>query len=285
MKRCLSLLAALLLILCSCSKEEPEKIKTADMLNITNTEESFNGCRERLSSVLTAMKSKVSVLEAEHNRSIKIENPAEFFLDKNYIHTAFEPFLLNSGDIADGFTTEMTAETAKSFYSLYVNNEDIIYESDGKTNYLLKFVSEDSVREFSAEYNKKADSFRYIVKTENDGGELIEEFLEFVKLSDSTYVMQSQKERCYIEFNEEDEIVSFYCGELRDDTFLLDESIFPAPDVKIDKHWVLSRGKSQFSNIHVFEDGILTHEDCSSGPWKSIKIVAKNYESAFYSHF
>ena len=65
------------------------------MLNITNTEESFNGCRERLSSVLTAMKSKVSVLEAEHNRSIKIENPAEFFLDKNYIHTAFEPFLLS----------------------------------------------------------------------------------------------------------------------------------------------------------------------------------------------
>lgn len=285
MKRCLSLLAALLLLLCSCSSEEPQKIITADMLNITNTEETFNGCRERLDNVLSAMKAKVSVLESEHNRAIKIENPDEFFLDTYYIHTAFDPFYIDSDEIADGFTEEMTAEAAQSYYSIYSNGADIIYESDGKSRFLLKFVSEEMITEYSAEYNKKNDSFRYTVKTENDSGENIEEFLEFSKIKNSGYVIQSKTERCYIEFDDENEIISFCCGELRTDEFSTEDSIFPAPEQTIDKYWVLSSGKSRFSNIHTFEDGVLTHEDCSSGPWKSIEIIAENYESAFYSQF
>lgn len=283
MKRCLSLLAVIMLLLCSCSKSEPDVHKTADMLNITNTEKSFIGCRERMDSVLSAMKAKVSVLESEHNRAIKIDNPTDYFLDKDYIHTAFDPFLLDSKDIADGFTAEMTDEYAQSYYSLYSNGAEIIYESDGETFYSLSFVTEDSVKEYYAEYNKKNDSFRYTVKTENNDGETIDDFLEFSKIKNGGYVIQSLTERCFVEFDDEGEIISFCCGKLRNSVFSPDENVYPVPDKTTDEHWVTSSGKAQFSSIHTFKDGVLTHEDCSSGPWKSIQIIAENYESAFYS--
>ncbi len=282
MKRIISLFAALLLLLCSCAKNEPQKIRTADMLTITNTEETFSGCRERFSNVLSAMKAKVSVLENEHNRNVRIENPSEYFLENNYILTSFDPFSIGSFEITEGFHSEMTNESAQTFFELQSKGADIIYESDGKTSFVLKFVSEELTEEYSVEYNKKPDSFRYVKKTETDSGESIDEFFEFSKTASGAYVMQSKTERCYIEFNKEDEIVYFCCGELREDEFSPENSICPSPGKTVDKHWVLSNGKSRFLNIHTFENGILTHEDCSSGPWKSVKIDANGYESAFY---
>jgi len=79
--------------------------------------------------------------------------------------------------------------------------------------------------------------------------------------------------------------VSFCCGELRNGEFTLENSIYPSSEENLGENWVLSEGKSQYSNIHTFKDGILTHEDCSSGPWKSIKINEKDYESAFYGNY
>lgn len=282
MKKIISFLAVLLLLLCSCSRNEPQKIRTADMLTITNTEETFQGCRERLSNVLSAMKAKVSVLENEHNRVLRIENPSEYFLESDYILTAFDPFLIGSFEITEGFTSEMTDETAQTFYKNQSAGADIIYDSDGQSEFVLKFVSEELVQEYSVEYNRKQDSFRYIKKTETDSGESIDEFFEFSKTDGGAYVMQSMTERCYIQFDSEDEIVCFCCGELREDMFSPENSIYPTPDKTVDKHWVLSNGKARFLNIHSFENGILTHEDCSSGPWKSVKIDADGYESAFY---
>lgn len=282
MKKIISLFAAMLLLLCSCSKNEPEKIRTADMLTITNTEQTFQGCRERLFNVLAAMKAKVSVLENEHNRNIRIENPSEYFLENDYILTAFEPFQIGSFEITEGFHSDMTDESAQTFFELQSEGADIIYSSDGQASFVLKFVSEETTKEYSVEYNKKQDSFRYIKKTETDIGEIVDEFFEFSKTSAGAYVMQSMTERCYIEFDKEGEIVYFCCGELREDMFSPENSIYPSPDKSIDKHWVLSNGKARFLNIHTFENEVLTHEDCSSGPWKSVKIDAENYESAFY---
>lgn len=285
MKKYISLfIAALFLLLCSCSgKEEEQGFKTADMLNITNTEKTFVGCRDRYFAVIAAMKAKVDILEREHNNSIKLENKNNYFLEKDYILTAFEPFRLESFDITADFTSEMTKETAKSVYQLKSDGADIIYESDGKSVFSLRFVSEESSEEYRAEYDSEVDSFRYSFSTEDGQGSRTEEFLEFAQASDGAYVMQSNNSRCYIKFDSDGKIVSFVCGELRSDSFTDDESIFPSPDETVNFYWTLSKGKSSFSNIHTFEDGILTHEDCSSGPWKSIKIDAKNYESAFYS--
>ena len=96
------------------------------------------------------------------------------------------------------------------------------------------------------------------------------------------YIIQSRYERCYIEFDKNGEIIYFCCGKLNSGEFSVDESIFGNIKEKPDRFWVISRGKSEYSSIHTFENEILTHEDQSSGPWKTIKINAVDYESAFY---
>ncbi len=285
-KKCLSLLSVLLFVLCSCSgSEDEEKIITPDMLSITNTEETFIGCRERFLDVIRAMETKVRILESGHNKTVQVENPSEYFLENHYILTAFNPFPLGTFDlpIVGGFTADMDNEEAQKFYDNPTLQSDISFESDGEAEFLLKFISEEATDEYSAEYNKKNDSFRYIFSTEKNGTEEIVEFLEFIKTDKNSYAVQSKTTRCYIEFDSENKIVAFCCGELRKGEFTPDDSIFPVSSEYPGKNWVLSEGKSQYSNIHTFEDGILTHEDCSSGPWKSIKINEKDYESAFYS--
>ncbi len=286
-KKILSLLIVLLFVLCSCSGEDDEKIYTPDMLNITNTEETFIGCRQRFLDVIGAMEAKVSILESGHNKTIEVNNPSEYFLENDYILTAFFPFPLGSFDlpIIGGFTEHMNEEEAQKYYDNPTRRADISYESDGKTSFVLKFISEEFTEEYSAEYNKKNDAFRYVFLTENSGVEETVEFIEFVQCGENAYAVQSKTTRCYIEFDSEDKIVSFCCGELRNGEFSTESSIFPVPSAALGKNWVLSEGKSQFSNIHTFENGVLTHEDCSSGPWKSIKINEKDYESAFYGNY
>lgn len=284
-RKCLSLLTVLLIFLCSCSGKDDGKVITPDMLSITNTEETFIGCRERFLDVTRAMGAKVSILETGHNKTIQVNNPSEYFLEDHYILTAFNPFPLGTFDlpIVGGFTEEMDKEAAQKFYDTPTRHSDISFESDGESSFLLKFISEEATEEYSAEFDKKTDSFRYIFSTEKSGTEEVVEFLEFIKTGKNSYVAQSKTTRCFIEFDDENRIASFCCGELRRGEFTLDDSVFPVPSETIDKNWVLAEGKSQYMNIHTFEDGILTHEDCSSGPWKSIKINEKDYESAFYS--
>ncbi len=286
-KKILSLLIIPVFILCSCSKQEDEKIYTPDMLHITNTEESFIGCRERFLDVIGAMEAIVSILETGHNKTIEVNNPSEYFLETDYILTAFSPFPLGTFDlpIVGGFTKHMNEEEAQKYYDNPTRHADISYESDGETSFVLRFISEEFTEEYSAEYNKKNDSFRYVFTTENSGAEETVEFIEFVKCGENSYAVQSKTTRCYIEFDSEDKIVFFCCGELRNGEFSTENSIFPIPSATLGKSWVLSEGKSQFSNIHTFENGVLTHEDCSSGPWKSIKINEKDYESAFYGNY
>lgn len=256
------------------------------MLSITNTEETFIGCRERFLDVMSAMKSKVSILEEGHNKTIKVENPSEYFLESDYILTAFSPFPLGTFDlpIVGGFTADMDNEEAQKYYDRPTLHSNINFESDGESEFLLKYISEEATEEYFAEFDKKTDSFRYIFSTEKEGIEETVEFLEFIKTDKNSYAVQSRTTRCFIEFNDENKIVRFCCGELRKGEFTVDDSVFPSPSESLGKNWVLSEGKSQYSNIHTFEDGILTHEDCSSGPWKSIKINEKDYESAFFQH-
>lgn len=284
MKKFFALIIAVLFLFSSCSgNSEPPKMKTADMLDITNTDPDFQGCRSRLYSVLSAMKSKVAVLENAHNSTVKANAENEYFLEKDYVLTAFEPFLLLNFDITEKFSSELTAETVKSIFEIEANGMEILLDTDGKTKFVLQMVSEIIVKEFSVEYNKKSDSFRYIYSIEDSNGITTEEFLEFIKAENGVYLIQSSNSRCVIEFNDEEEIVRFCCGELSSGEFTLDESIFGAEEFDKTDTWVLARGKSKYSNIHTFADGVLTHEDCSSGPWKSVKINEADYASAFYA--
>ncbi|MBQ3046273.1 MAG: hypothetical protein IJD49_10015 [Clostridia bacterium] len=282
MKKYLSLTIAFLLVfLCSCKGNEPPVHKTADMLSITNEEKSFLGCKSRLDAVISAMSSKISTLENAHNAVIKAENSENFFLDENYILTSFEPFVNSSLSITEGFTEDMTNEKAQDFYKLHSEGLDIIYNGADE-NHELMFVSESLVKTYTAEYDKKSDSLRYTFSVEENGTEAVEEFLEFIRVGNSTYIIQSQSERCYIEFDEKGGIICFCCAKLGSGEFSIDESVYPETQADTDSFWVLSEGKPSYSGIHTFENGILTHEDCSSGPWKTIKINADDYASAFY---
>ncbi len=282
MKRFVAVLLAIaLVLLCACSKNDKGRVKTADMLNITNTEETFLGCLERFESVKDAMSAKISILEGAHNAVIESGNKTEYFLDDNYILTSFEPFMLSALSTVQGFTSDMTDEAAQDYYKLQSEGMDITFTSEGE-NYELTFVSESTVKTYTAEYDAKTDSLRYVYSVEESGDESVVEFLEFSKAGKNAYAIQSGNTRCYIEFNKDDEIVYFCCGELYEGGFTLDESIYPEPEKNLDGFWVTSRGKTVFNNIHTFEDNVLTHEDRSSGPWKTVRIDAENYASAFY---
>lgn len=258
-------------------------MKTADMLDITNTDLDFQGCKSRLDSVLSAMKSKVNVLENAHNNDVRTNAEGEYFLEKDYVLTSFEPFVLSEFGITDKFSSELNPTNVKSIFEQEAGGMETVLDTDGKSRFLLQMISEITVKDYSVEYNEKSDSFRYTYTVEDAEGVSTVEFLEFIKEKDGVYLIQSKTTRCVIEFNGEDEIVRFCCGELRTGEFTTEESVFESENRDVSENWVLARGKSQYSNIHTYSKGVLTHEDCSSGPWKSVKISEANYASAFYA--
>lgn len=251
------------------------------MLSITNEEKSFLGCKSRYEAVVSAMKSKITVLENAHNNVIMSGNKEEYFLDENYILTTFEPFALNTLSITDSFTPDMTNEKAQDYFKLQSEGMSINFSNKNNIAELM-FVSESLVKIYTAEYDKKSDSLKYSYTVENGGEETVEEFLEFRQIKKNIYIIQSRYERCYIEFDKNGEIIYFCFGKLNEGEFSADESIFIETENEPDGFWVISRGKTKYSSIHTFENEILTHEDQSSGPWKTIKINAVDYESAFY---
>lgn len=271
----------MLILCCSCGKKETNIIKTADMLSITNEEKSFLGCKSRYEAVVSAMKNKISVLENAHNTVIMSGNKEEYFLDENYILTTFEPFALSTFSVTEYFTPDMTNEKAQDAFKLQSEGMDINFKNKNNISELT-FVSESVVKTYTAEYDKRNDSLRYSYTVESSGEEITEEFVEFRQIEKNIYIIQSRYERCYIEFDENGEIIYFCCGKLNEGEFTADESIFTDLEEEPDGFWVISRGKVSYTNIHTFENEILTHEDQSSGQWKTIKINAVDYESAFY---
>ena len=258
-------------------------MKTADMLDITNTDRDFQGCRSRFEAVISAMKSKVVILENAHNDIVKANAENEYFLEKDFVLTGFEPFIQSGFEITRLFDSELDEETAKTAFLQIANGAEIVYTSDGKSDFSLQFVSEPEVKEYRVEYNKKQDSFRYVYSVEDSNGERIEEFLEFLKDKDGNYLIQSKTGRCIIGFDKDDCIVSFCYGELNRGEFSFDESLFELKKAEVSDNWVLEKAKSNYISIHTYENRVLIHEDCSSGPWKSIRINEDDFASAFYS--
>ena len=182
MKRLICLLlAVLMLCLCSCGGGKTQTtVKTAGMLNITNSDKTYLGCRSRYNSVLTAVKEKVNVLEEQHNAEIRQKNSSDYFLQSDYILTTFEPFQCGAISLTDRFDGDMTDERAKEEYKLESAGMDIEFTSKGGSEYILRFVSEGLTKSYNAEYDKKNDAFRFIFTADEDSSGKMSEFLEYL---------------------------------------------------------------------------------------------------------
>ena len=286
MKKILSaVLAAIFLILAGCGSDKnnaptaatSSAPKSADMLNIASTAKSYEECVKRYYAVLGAVKNKTQILEKEHNKQIEAENPEKFFLDENYIMTAFDPFVFTDFSITESFSPNTSREELIQSLSHKTNGDSISFENNGDKTYLLSFIGENSLRELSVEYSN-ADSFRYVSTTEIGETSVTNEMLEFSK-SANTYYVQSKTSRLWVQFDSDGNILYFCCSTLKNGSYSSSDSIYP--DSTPAKEWVTERNKDNYISIYTYENGVLTHEDSSSGPWKTFTINESDYLYAF----
>lgn len=286
-KKITALLLAVLLALCLCSCGETQPvsvIQKAGMLNITNDEKTYLGCRSRFEAVIDSVCTTVEIIEEQHNAAVKAENGADYFLSEDYILTAFEPFSKNLLTITDFFDSDMTYEKAQETYKLESGGTDIEFSSKGEEEYNLRFVSEELTRNYSVEYDKKNDSFRFIYISDSDTNGQTREFIEFTRTADGVYLIQGSKARLAAGFNEQGELAFLYCAELDGGSFSVDESVFPSTSLMTSQveNWVNARGDEAFIRMHTLSDGVLVHSDRSTGTLKTVKMNAADYASAFY---
>lgn len=286
MKKIISaLLAAVFLLLAGCGSDKNEPTapattsapKSADMLNITSKSRNYSDCVKRYYAVLDAVKNKTQILENEHNKLIEAENPEKFFLNENYIMTAFDPFVLADFHLTENFNPSLTEEDVIGAFSFKGNGANVIFENDGKNTYRVSLVDEFSLREYSVKYSDN-DSFRYVSTTESDESSVTNEMLEFGS-SANTYFVQSKASRLFVQFDNEGNIVYFCCSSLKNGSYSDSESIYP--EAEPTKEWVTERSKDDYMSIHTYENGVLTHEDSSSGPWKTLTIYESEFQNAF----
>lgn len=276
--------AVLLLLCCACGKEEEPAVKTsADMLSIVDTESTYLGCVSRFRAVTEPLCAVVNILETQNNDIIKQQNEKDYFLNEKYISAVFEPFEFSHIALTELFDETMNSARAKEEYKIESEGADILF--DGRDEcYTLKFVSEAETKKITAEYDEKNDSFRYMYSVETDGGEQVEEFLEFAKTADGGYLVQTQRARAYISFDEQNKAKEFFCSELKSGDYSDASGIYPSNDITAEsaEGWVFSLASDCYVSIHTYKENILTHEDCSGGVWKKVEINALGYASAFY---
>lgn len=282
MKKIFAVLFAAVLIFCSgCNNNgdiqtTTQPPKTADMLVLPTNKKNYADCVKRYYAVVSAVISKVQVLETEHNKALEAEDPEKFFLNDNYIATGFEPFLLNEFSITESFDFTMDEAKARELFAAQSKGADIQFEKNTTNSFVLRFVEEQSMKEYTVDYSS-SDSFRYVCTQENGNETEIIEMLEFAK-KNSSYYIQSLKTRLYVQFDANGNIVYFCCSTLKDGNYL-EESIYPQNDAS--DNWVTEKEKDDYLNIHTYQNGALIHEECSSGPWKTITISEKDYSGAF----
>ena len=282
MKKFFVVLFAAVLVFCSGCKNNgdiqttTQPSKTADMLVLPTNKKNYADCVKRYYAVVSAVISKVQVLETEHNKALEAEDPEKFFLNDNYISTGFDPFLLKEFPITENFDFTMDEAKARELFSSQSNGADIQFEKNTTNSFVLRFVEEQSMKEYTVDYSS-SDSFRYVCTQENGNETEITEMLEFAK-KNSSYYIQSLKTRLAVQFDANGNIVYFCCSTLKDGNYL-EESIYPQNDAS--DNWTTEKEKDEYLSIHTYQNGALIHEECSSGPWKTITISEKDYSSAF----
>ncbi len=274
-------LAALMLMLTACGAAEPKTIYK-DTLVITNEEKTFEGAKERYRAVLESLKTRVTLLEESHNQSVKLENPDFYFLDDNYILRSFDPFAVSSFEMTDKINDSVTSENASEIFKDDAGNSNVIFSrEDG--GYTLQFMNEGLTETYKSEYDAKTDSFRFTYNEDGQAPELKSEFLEFVTVSDGTYIIQSNKSRCFIEYDADGNIVSFTCSTLKEKEYTQEDSVYKANAASLTmfKSKIDNDKKTDYESIREYSEGVLTHIDTVEEKVNEIQIYADMYESAF----
>ena len=276
------LVAVFILSLASCSKETPQA-SGKDALHISSNEKTLFGAAARLCDVVDAVCNKAGILLNAHNNEIKIAHPDDYFLNENYILSGFSPFDTDTLDIMLLFETTGTNEQAQDVFKPYAGSMNIFYEPS-KDEYKLTFSSENSVLTYSAQYNKKNDSFIYSL-TEFDGTkEKIVSFIEFVPYFDNAYFLQSESSRLYVKFEEDGSIIKFFCSTLKEgNKNSIKKALYPHSTVASAYNFVVSEKQSKYETLVSFEDEIMEYTDNSSVSSKTIVMEASKYASAFYN--
>ncbi len=277
------LLALVFVFLCGCGPSDDGQdetttraVKTADMLVLSSNRKNYSECVKRYYAVLSAVKNKIQILESEHNKAVENENPENFFLMDEYIPTGFDPFILSDFSVSEAFDSSMDNQKAQEAFAGIIPEANIMFENDSDSRYVLTLVSEEALKEYEVDYSS-SDSFRFISRSENGDESNLDELLEFTK-NGNTYYIQSLTARLFVQFDGKGNIVSFSCATLKNGNYK-NESIYPKTTAE--KDWVTDRDKADYLNIHTYENGILIHEDCSSGPWKTVSINESEYTNAF----
>lgn len=284
MKRILSpVLAALILltIFSSCKKEEV-KIVYKDTLVIENTEKTFAGAKSRYNAVINSLVTKVTTLEECHNTSIKNSEPDNYYFNSDYIMATFDPFVFSYFEMTDRFSPEMTAQEAIEVFKNDAGGADIKYScEDGKMT--LQFLEENLIRTWETEYDEQTDSFRYSYAEDNISSETTVEFLEFVPVSEGVYAIMSNTTKCYITFDEDNNIEYFICSQVKDTEFSPEDGIFgtSAANLTAFKNNVDQGKKTDYDQIHEFGSDTLTHLDSVEENLNEVQIYQGQYQSAF----
>ena len=276
------ILAAFTLMLTACRAEEPKTIYK-DTLVITNEEKTFEGAKERYRAVLESLKTRVTLLEESHNQSVKLENPDSYFLDDNYILRSFDPFAVASFEMTDKINDSVTAENAPEVFKDDAGNSSVIFSRENG-GYTLQFMNEGLTAAYKAEYDAKTDSFRFTYVEDGQAPELKSEFLEFITVSDGTYIIQSNKSRCWIEYDENGNIISFACSTLKEKEYNVEEdSVYKASAAALTmfKSKIGYSKNTDYESIREYSEGVLTHIDTVEEKVNEIQIYADMYESAF----
>lgn len=286
MKKSLILIVTLLLVLLSsCGKDEEQKpIVTADMLNITNYEMNFPGAMSRYDSVMSALTTRITVLKDEHNKTVKQDNPSNYFLSKDYILSAFSPIEIKYYRIISQFSDELTSSDAENLFRADADGATVIYTS-AENEYLLKFIHEEYIETFNVSYDKESDSFRYLYLSdkEGDGDGDESEFLEFVTLSDNSFAVQTDRGRITADFDSDGKLREMYCSKLKTKTYTAEKNgIYGKALSGLGKSWTYSKKRKNYEYVYEYSDNILILKDYSAATPAEIKIDASKFESAFY---
>ena len=281
MKRCFAIIILLcIFFMAGCADKKPAIIITSNMLTYDNDEKSFSALRGRYEAVKDVIKTEVNTLEYAQNRKIVFENPDDYFLNEDYILSTFDPFNIDGFTLTEHFSESLDQSMAETYYSDFAAGKTIQYTAEDDT-YCLKIVSEGLNDVYTVEYSKSSDSFTYRHTAVTSSGEAVSGFLDFCRLSENVYAIQSAVNRCYIQFDSEGHIDYFRFSEIKDGENSVEDSIFDTASV-IGKNWVTNNKSATYSGIIEFKDKVLVHSDSSTGTLKEITINEEDYASEFY---
>ncbi len=266
-------------LLAACSGKQENIIITKNMLVYENDKSGFQSVRGEFEAVTSVIRTEVTLLEESYNEKLTYENPDTYFLDDEYILSTFAPFTVDGFELTESFTEAMDSSSAAAVFEDYANGADVSFENDGSVM-KLKFTGNESMEVYSVSCSSDCSSFIYEHDSVTSGGEECVDFLEFVKVSDNTYAIQSSVNRCYVSFDSQGHIEYFRISSLESGLNTPQESVYYALSSP-GKNWVTKNKNASYNCIIEFKDGILYLKDSSTGNLKETQIKEEDYYSVF----